>query len=71
MHNYIVQRNTFSPVIANGALNHCSNVEQDLKMLGSKKFNKAHNSGSLFCVNKNKWMKKMLNILNITSVVYM
>ena len=52
MHNYIVQRHTFSPVIANGALNHCSNVEQDLKMLGSKKFNKAHNSGSLFCVKK-------------------
>lgn len=37
--------------MANGALNHCSNVEQDLKILGSKKFNRAHNSGNLFCKN--------------------
>ena len=40
---------TFSPVIANGALNHCSKLAHDLKMLGSKKFSSAHNSGNLFC----------------------
>ncbi len=42
---------TFSPVRANGALNHCSNVLHDLKMLGSKKFINAHNSGNLFYKN--------------------
>ena len=40
---------TFSPVVAKGALNHCSKVVQDLKMEGSRKFSKAHSSGSLFC----------------------
>jgi hypothetical protein len=34
--------------MANGALNHCSNVAHDLKMDGSRKLSKAHNSGSLF-----------------------
>jgi len=41
-------RLTFSPVMANGALNHCSKELQDLKILGRRKFNKAHNSGNLF-----------------------
>lgn len=53
---------TFSPVVANGALNHCSNVLQDLNIEGNKKFNKAHNSGNLFCngvpVNKSLWGAK-------------
>jgi hypothetical protein len=53
---------TFSPVVANGALNHCSNVEQDLKMEGNKKFSKAQSSGNLFCsgvpVNKRRWGAK-------------
>jgi len=40
---------TFSPVIANGALNHCSKLAHDLKILGNKKFSNAHNSGNLFC----------------------
>ena len=40
---------TFSHVVANGALNHCSNVVQDLKIDGKRKFNRAHNSGNLFC----------------------
>lgn len=40
---------TFSPVVANGALNHCSNVLQDLNIEGNKKFKRAHSSGSLFC----------------------
>ena len=40
---------TFSPVMAKGALNHCSKELHDLKMLGSRKFSRAHNSGSLFC----------------------
>jgi hypothetical protein len=54
---------TFSPVVANGALNleikihklfdktahHCSKVPQELKIEGSKKFNSAQSSGSLFC----------------------
>ena len=40
---------TFSPVTANGALNHCSKVLQALKMEGSKKLRRAHNSGNLFC----------------------
>ena len=40
---------TFSPVMANGALNHCSKVAQDLKIAGKRKFKRAHNSGSLFC----------------------
>lgn len=40
---------TFSPVVANGALNHCSNVVTDLKILGNRKFSNAHNSGNLFC----------------------
>lgn len=40
---------TFSPVVAKGALNHCSKVEHDLKMEGSRKLRSAHNSGSLFC----------------------
>lgn len=35
--------------MAKGALNHCSKFAHDLKMLGSKKFNNAHNSGNLFC----------------------
>ena len=39
---------TFSPVIAKGALNHCSKVLQDLKIVGRRKFNKAHNSGKRF-----------------------
>ena len=39
---------TFSPVIAKGALNHCSKVLQDLKIVGSKKFNSAHSSGRRF-----------------------
>ena len=39
---------TFSPVMANGALNHCSNVEHDLKMVGRRKLSRAHSSGSLF-----------------------
>lgn len=45
--------------MANGALNHCSNVAHDLKMLGNRKFNKAHNSGSLF------WNKFKTNIILI------
>ncbi len=40
---------TFSHVVANGALNHCSNVVHDLNIDGRRKFNNAHNSGSLFC----------------------
>ena len=39
---------TFSPVMANGALNHCSKVLQDLNMDGNRKFKSAHNSGRLF-----------------------
>lgn len=39
---------TFSPVVAKGALNHCSNVEQDLKMEGRRKLRRAQSSGSLF-----------------------
>ena len=35
--------------MANGALNHCSKVAQDLKIAGKRKFKRAHNSGSLFC----------------------
>jgi hypothetical protein len=50
---------TFSPVVAKGALNHCSNVEDDLKMDGRRKFSKAHSSGSLFCkgvpVKRSRW----------------
>ena len=34
--------------MANGALNHCSKVLTDAKMLGSKKFSNAHSSGNLF-----------------------
>ena len=41
-------KHTFSPVMAKGALNHCSKVLQDLKMEGSRKFMSAHNSGKLF-----------------------
>ena len=48
-----------SPVFANGVLNHCSKLAQEWKMLGSRKFNSAHNSGSLFCsgvpVSKTLW----------------
>lgn len=40
---------TFSPVMANGALNHCSKVLQLLKIVGSRKFSRAQSSGSLFC----------------------
>jgi hypothetical protein len=39
---------TFSPVIANGALNHCSKVLQLLKMVGRRKLSRAQSSGSLF-----------------------
>ena len=39
---------TFSMVIAKGALNHCSNVAQDLNIDGNKKFIRAQSSGSLF-----------------------
>jgi len=42
---------TFSPVIAKGALNHCSKLLQHLKIDGSKKFSNAHSSGSLFLEN--------------------
>jgi len=42
-------KHTFSPVIANGALNHCSKLAHDLKILGNKKFSSAHSSGNLFC----------------------
>lgn len=40
---------TFSPVMAKGALNHCSKVLQLLKMVGSRKLRSAQSSGSLFC----------------------
>ncbi|KAF3852224.1 hypothetical protein F7725_005579 [Dissostichus mawsoni] len=40
---------TFSPVIAKGALNHCSKVMQLLNMVGSRKLSSAQSSGSLFC----------------------
>lgn len=39
----------FSPVVAKGALNHCSKVLTDLKIDGSRKFRSAQSSGSLFC----------------------
>ena len=42
---------TFSPVIANGVLNHCSNVATDLNMVGNRKLSRAHNSGRLFCMS--------------------
>ncbi len=35
--------------MAKGALNHCSNVLQLLKMVGSRKLSSAQSSGSLFC----------------------
>lgn len=44
-----VPLSTFSPVMAKGALNHCSNVLQLLKMVGRRKFSNAQSSGSLFC----------------------
>lgn len=50
--------------MANGALNHCSNVEQDLKILGSKKFNRAHNSGNLFCKNPDIYFLYMYMHIN-------
>jgi hypothetical protein len=37
-----------SPAEANGALNHCSKLSTELKMLGNKKFNKDHSSGKEF-----------------------
>ena len=40
---------TFSPVMAKGALNHCSKVLQLLKMVGRRKLSSAQSSGSLFC----------------------
>ena len=43
---------TFSPVIAKGVLNHCSNVVHDWKMEGSIKFIRAHSSGRLFCMGR-------------------
>jgi len=56
--HYICEILAFSPVVAKGALNHCSNVLQDLKIDGNKKFKSAHNSGNLFCngvpVNNNR-----------------
>ena len=39
---------TFSPVMAKGVLNHCSKVLTDLKMVGRRKFKRAHSSGKLF-----------------------
>lgn len=40
---------TLSPVMANGALNHCSKVLQLLKIVGRRKLSRAQSSGSLFC----------------------
>ena len=40
---------TFSPVMAKGALNHCSKVLQLLKIVGRRKLSSAQSSGSLFC----------------------
>lgn len=42
-------KSTLSPVMANGALNHCSKVLQLLKIVGSRKLRRAHSSGNLFC----------------------
>jgi len=50
---------TFSPVIANGVLNHCSKVLQDLKMSGSKKFMRAQSSGRLFWEERNTTMQPL------------
>lgn len=54
LHNYFQQsrphcKRTFSPVMANGALNHCSKVLQLLKIVGKRKLSRAQSSGSLFC----------------------
>lgn len=35
--------------MAKGALNHCSKVVQDLKMVGSRKLSRAQSSWRLFC----------------------
>jgi len=56
--------NTFSPVIAKGALNHCSKVLQDLNIDGSKKFSKAHNSGRLFYSVKHEQYTVQYTLLN-------
>lgn len=49
-HHKILQHKmlTLSPVMAKGALNHCSNVLQLLKMVGRRKLSRAQSSGSLF-----------------------
>ena len=50
---------TFSPVIANGVLNHCSNVAQDLNMVGRRKLSRAQSSGRLFYSHiHNVWRRK-------------
>uniref|UniRef100_A0A915IT37 Uncharacterized protein n=1 Tax=Romanomermis culicivorax TaxID=13658 RepID=A0A915IT37_ROMCU len=36
---------TFSPVVAKGALNHCSKLLQHLKIDGNRKLSSAHSSG--------------------------
>ena len=46
----LISKDTFSPVMAKGVLNHCSNVATDLKMVGRRKLSRAHSSGRLFCV---------------------
>ena len=48
----LISKETFSPVMAKGVLNHCSNVATDLKMVGRRKLSRAHSSGRLFCVVK-------------------
>lgn len=48
---------TFSPVLAKGALNHCSNVWTLLNMWGRRKLRRDQSSGSLFCSGvPEKWV---------------
>ena len=57
---------TFSPVLAKGALNHCSKVWTLLKMWGSRKFRRDHSSGSLFC----RGVPAKIQVISFRSISY-